>query len=59
MMAVWGVLFPILTHRPVDPVWEFAVKFAFHTVAFGFCMGIFFWRSREKEYQKPTDDDVA
>jgi hypothetical protein len=44
-------------HSTPTPIWELAVKFAFMTLAFGFCMGIFGWESRERDYQKPTEDD--
>lgn len=51
------LLYDIFTHRPLELSWELAIAFAFYTVAFGGCMGTMAWRGREREFQKPTNDE--
>lgn len=56
-MTVAMLLITILTHKPIEPVWKVGVMFAFYTLGFGAAMGGMTWSDREKDYQKPTDDD--
>jgi hypothetical protein len=57
VVTVVQMLYDYFAHSTPAPIWELTVKFAFLTLASGFCVGIFDWESRERDYQKPTEDD--
>ena len=59
LMMLWEIGWPVLKHRPAEPVWELAVKFMFYALFFGVWMGVFTWRARERDYGKPTEDEDA
>ena len=60
LMTLAKILVPLFTHHPVETVWELLVGFGFYVLAFGAMMGATTWRSKERDYQKPTEDeDVA
>jgi hypothetical protein len=54
------LLYDVFAHHPIELSWMLAIQFAFYAIAFGGCMGMTSWRNREREFQKPTDnEDVA
>ena len=57
LMTLAKVLIRLSTHHPIDPIWELAVSFGFYVLAFGAIMGASTWRSNERDYKKPTEDD--
>lgn len=59
--VVTGVqmLYDYFAHSSPTPLWELAAKSVCVTLAFGFCVGIFKWKSQERDYHKPTKDDAA
>jgi len=59
MMMIIVVLVDYFSHSPIEPVWRLAVRFAFFTLAFGLLMGSTSWSNHERDFQKPTDDQVV
>ena len=57
IMTALPLLYDFFTHRPVEFTWKLMIAFAFYLVAFGGCMGTMAWRDREREFQKPTDNE--
>ena len=50
-------LYDIFTHTAVTSLWKMAIGFAILVLGFGYGMGETRWRSGERDYQKPTEDD--
>ncbi|MBC8096601.1 MAG: hypothetical protein H7Y43_12400 [Akkermansiaceae bacterium] len=42
-----------------EPLLSIIAGWGFATVAFGAIMGVIEWQAHERDYQKPTDEDVA
>jgi hypothetical protein len=60
LMTLAHILWPIFRHQPISPVWQLLAEFGFYVVFFGAAMGVWMWRSKERNFQQPTeDDDVA
>jgi len=59
LMTLSRALWPVVRHRPVEPVWQLAVEFEFYGLFFGVWMGTFTWRCRQRDYNRPTEDDDA
>ena len=57
IVTVAPLIYDAFNHRPVEFTWKFAIMFVFYAVDFGGCMGTMVWRERERDYQKPTEDD--
>ena len=57
IMTVVPLLNNVFTIEPIEPLWKLGVKFAFFVVGFGGMMGAMLWRDRERDYQKPTEDE--
>ena len=61
----FGVLFLLLQivfmffWQRSEPVLAIVARWAFATLGFGAGMGLWEWQSRERDYEKPTDDDAA
>jgi hypothetical protein len=59
----FGVLVALIQIFPFfrpssEPFIALVASWAFSGVAFGAVMGLREWQTRERNYQKPTDDDV-
>jgi hypothetical protein len=52
-----NVLIPLVARHSIAPVWKLLVFFGFYVLAFGAMIGATTWRSNERDYQKPTQDD--
>lgn len=59
LMTLVHVLWPIFRHQTVSPAWQLLAQFGFYVVFFGAGMGVWMWRSKETNYQEPTEDDDA
>ena len=58
-MTIGCLVIDLVSSRPIDSVGLLAVKFGFHTLAFGLSIGGLIWNDRERDFQEETDEDVA
>jgi len=52
-------LWPLFRHQPISPAWQLLADFGFCVVVFVAWRGVWRWRSKESDYQKPTEDGDA
>jgi hypothetical protein len=57
LMTLAHILWPYFRHRPVSPIWQLIVEFGLCVLFFGAWMGVCSWRSNERDYTKPTEDE--
>ena len=59
LVPLTGILWPMFRHQPVSPASRLLVEFGFCVVVFVAWRGVWRWRSKESDYQKPAEDDDA
>lgn len=59
LVPIAGIWWPMFRHQPIAPTWQLLADFGFCVVVFVAWRGVWMWRSKESDYQKPTEDDDA
>jgi len=59
LVTVADILWPRFRHQPISPAWLLLVEFGFCVVCYVAWRGVWIWRRKESDYQKPAEDDDA